>query len=235
MRMGSFSRNSGILIVDDHTISRYFILESLRIFSCDINHVKTACEAISITINWFPTLIYTDIHLPDKNGFSMLQEIIQAWPQKQNLPHIVIVTGDRSSRLKQRAKQINVAELLLKPVTMDEIRASAQRLMPCNSTVQENSVKAPTAAMDHALRELFSRELNSRLPVLDRYISQLDWKPACDILHQLIASSALCREKELENCSRLLYRVISKNPAPSRIAQAYHPFLQAASRTKMRL
>jgi hypothetical protein len=71
--------------------------------------------------------------------------------------------------------------------------------------------------------------------MLDQYISALDWKPASEILHQLIASSAMCREKELENCSRLLYQAISANPGPKTIAQAYHPFLRAASQTKMHL
>jgi len=45
----------------------------------------------------------------------------------------------------------------------------------------------------------------------------------------------MCREKELENCSRVLYQAISANPEPKTIAQTYHPFLRAASQTKMHL
>jgi hypothetical protein len=45
----------------------------------------------------------------------------------------------------------------------------------------------------------------------------------------------MCREKELENCSRLLHQAISANPEPKMIAQAYHPFLRAAAQTKMHL
>jgi hypothetical protein len=118
---------------------------------------------------------------------------------------------------------------------MEDIRACARRLIYLDNTVQEGPVQGQATAMDKELRELFFQELNSRLPILDAYISRLDWKPAIDILHQLIASSAMCREKGLENCSRLLYQAISRNPEPKTIAQAYHPFLRAASQAKMHL
>ena len=235
MKTNACDQDVGILVVDDHAISRHFTLEALRQFSNNIRQVRTGHEAISTIRNWFPGLIYTDIHLPDTCGLAMVEEIRSAWPQERSLPHIVVITGDCSSRLRLRAKQANVDGILLKPVRMEDIRASAQRLIHLNSTVQDNSLRDPAAAMDYELRELFSRELTTRLPLLDGYISSLNWKPASEILHQLIASSAMCREKELENYSRLLYQAISANPRPKTIAQAYHPFLWAASQTKMHL
>jgi CheY-like chemotaxis protein len=235
MKTNSFDQDVGILIIDDHAISRHFTFEALRPFTNNIRQARTGREAISTTRNWFPGLIYTDIHLPDTCGLKMVQKIRSAWPQERNLPHIVVITGDSSSRLRQQAKQANVAGVLLKPVRLEDIKASARRLIQLDSTVQESSVQGPATAIDNKLLELFSRELATRLPMLDGYISQLDWKPASEILHQLIASSAMCREKELENCSRLLYRAISKNPEPKTIAQAYHPFLLAASEAKMHL
>jgi hypothetical protein len=165
----------------------------------------------------------------------MVQEIRSAWPQERSQPHIVVITGDCSSRLKQRAEQANVAGILLKPVQMEDIRACANRLIYLDSGVQERPAQDQAAAIDKELRELFFRELATRLPLLDRHISQLDWEPAIGILHQLIASSAMCREKELENCSRLLYQAISANPEPKTIAQAYYPFLRAATQAKMHL
>ena len=235
MKTKSYDRDVGILVIDDHAISRHFTVEALRQWTNNIRQVRTGHEAISTTRNWFPGLIYTDIHLPDTCGLAMVQEIRSAWPQERSLPHIVVITGDCSSRLRQRAKQANVAGILLKPVRMEDIRASAQRLIHLNSTVQESLSRDSAAAIDYELRELFSRELITRLPLLDGYICALNWKPASEILHQLIASSAMCREKELENYSRLLYQAMIENPGPKSVAQAYHPFLWAASRTKMHL
>ena len=235
MKTSSFDQDIGILVIDDHAISRHYTFEALRKYTNNIKQARTGHEAISITRNWFPGLIYTDINLPDTCGLRMVQEIRSAWPQERSLPHIVVITGDCSSRLRQRAEQANVAGILLKPARMEDIRACARRLIYQDNSVQEGPVQNQTATIDNELRELFFRELTSRLPILDGYISQLDWKPAIEILHQLIASSAMCREKELENCSRQLYQAISANPEPKTIAQAYHPFLRAASQAKMHL
>ena len=235
MKTNSFDQDIGILIIDDHAISRHFTFEALRQFSNNIRQARTGHEAIATTRNWYPELIFTDIHLPDTCGLRMVQEIRSSWPQEQSLPDVVIITGDCSARLKQRAQQAEIAEILLKPVQMEDIRASAQRFIRLDSAVQESPVQGPVVAIDHQLRKLFSRELTTRLPVLDGHISHLNWKAASDILHQLIASSAMCREKELENCSRLLHRAISMHPEPKTVAQAYHPFLRAASQTKMLL
>jgi CheY-like chemotaxis protein len=235
MKTNSFGQDVGILIIDDHAISRHFTFKSLQIFTNNIRQVRTGHEAISTIRNWFPGLIFTDIHLPDTCGLRMVQEIRSTWPQERSQPQIVVITGDCSSRLKRRAEQANVAGILLKPVQMEDIRACARRLIYLDSGVQERSVQDQAAAIDKELRELFFRELATRLPLLDRHISQLDWKPAIEILHQLIASSAMCREKELENCSRLLHQSVSRNPEPKTVAQAYHQFLRAASNIKMHL
>ena len=234
MKTNSYDQDVGILIIDDHAISRHFTYEALRQFSNNIRQARTGHEAISTTRSWFPGLIYTDIHLPDTCGLSLVLKIRSAWPQERNLPHVIVITGDSSPQLMQRAKQADIAGILLKPVRMEDIRASAQQLIQLDSNVRESGIQHP-GVMDSELRELFSRELTTRLPILDGFISRLDWQPACEILHQFIASSAMCRENELEKCSRLLYQAISANPEPKMIAQAYHPFLHAAAQTKMHL
>jgi CheY-like chemotaxis protein len=225
----------GILVVDDHAISRRFTFEALRQLTSNIKLARTGHEAMSITRSWFPELIYTDIHLPDICGLRMVRNIRSAWPQQRRLPRIVVLTGDCSYALRQRIKQANVAEILLKPVQMEDIRTSAQRLIHTHSTAQRCSVQILPTVSDHELRELFSRELTSRIPLLDEHISRLEWKPASEILHQLIASSAMCQEREFESCVRLLHQAISSNPEPKTIAQAYHPFLRAAFHAKMHL
>jgi CheY-like chemotaxis protein len=235
MQSKSFDQDIGILVVDDHAISRHFTFEALRRLSNNIRQARTGYEGILATRSWFPGLIFTDIHLPDICGLAMVRDIRSAWPQERSLPHVVVMTADCSSRLRQRIEQANVARILLKPVRMDDIRGCAQRLIHADSTVQNRPEFNPSAALNHELRELFSQELTTRLPVLDEYIARLDWKPASELLHQLIASSAMCQERELESCIRLLHRAINRNPGPKTIAQTYYPFLRAASYTKMHL
>ncbi len=235
MKTTSCDQDAGILIIDDHAISRHFAVEALRSVSREIRQARTGYDALAATRHWFPALIFTDIHLPDACGLDLVQEIRSVWPQQRSLPHIVIITGDGSSLMRQRAKQINIAGLPLKPVRMDDLTTLAPRLLRLASTVRESSAPGPPTATDHELRKLFARELTTRLPMLDGNITQLEWKPAREILHQLIASSAMCGEQELELCCRLLYQAIGGNRDPKTIAQTYHPFLQAAYHAEMRL
>jgi CheY-like chemotaxis protein len=231
----SFNPDAGILVVDDHAISRYFLIKALRQFSDNIQQARTGQEAIASACSRYPGLIFTDIHLPDICGLSVIQEIKSKWPPERKQPHIVIITGDDSSRLRQKVQHANVAGILLKPVRLEDVRACARELMTVDNRVQETSEQTRLTVNNHELRKLFSRELATRLPRLDAHIAQLDWKPANEILHQLIASSAMCREKELENCSRLLYRATAVNSETRAIAQAYYSFLKAASQAKMYL
>lgn len=235
MKTNSSHQDVGILVIDDHEISRHFILEALRQFTNNIRQAQTGCEAIEITANWFPGLIYTDIHLPDTCGLNLVQEIRSSWPQDRSLPHVIIITGDCSPGLRKTADQAGVTELLLKPVRREDIKASARRVIYRDRAVQENSLPGPVAAVDHELHNLFYRELATRLPMLDRHISRLDWKPASEILHQLIASSSMCRERDLEYRSRQLYKAIRANPEIRSVARAYHPFLRAASYARKQL
>ena len=104
MKTNSYDQDVGILVIDDHAISRHFTFEALRQFTNNIRQARTGHEAISTTRNWFPGLIYTDIHLPDTCGLSLVQEIRSAWPQERNLPHVIVITGDCSSRLNAAGK-----------------------------------------------------------------------------------------------------------------------------------
>lgn len=235
MTSNSFNPDTRILVIDDHAISRHFTVGALRQLVVTVRQARTGDEAKAIANSWLPRLIITDIHLPDSCGLTLIQEIRKAWSPNELLPHVIIITGDTSSRLKRKISQAGIDQTLQKPVQMQDIISSALCFVQADTSVQESSVQSPAITIDTELHGLFSQELTTRLPMLDEYISQLNWKPAAELLHQLIASSALCREQDLEFCCRNLYRTISRKPCPAAIAQDYHQFLQAAAITKMRL
>jgi len=235
MTSNSFNPDTRILVIDDHAISRHFTVGALRQLVVAVRQARTGDEAKAIASSWLPGLIITDIHLPDSCGLTLIKEIRKAWPLNEILPRVIIITGDTSSRLKKKISRAGIDQTLQKPVQMQDIVSSALRFIQADTSVQESSVQSPAISIDTELHGLFSLELTTRLPMLDEYISQLNWKPAAELLHQLIASSALCREQDLEFCCRKLYRTISRKPCPAAIAQDYHQFLQAAATTKMRL
>jgi len=215
-------------VVDDHEISLRHTVKALRQVTGLVKQARNAREAMELALDLLPNLIFMDIHLPETCGLSLLGRIRKAWPPDTPRPAFVILTGDNSADLQQRLEQAAVSSVLVKPVQAESIRAIAARLLQLDRGVREDALPDQAKAQPAALRNIFLEELEIRLPELDRSISGLDWITARSILHQLIASSAMCKEKDLEYCCRQLYRALDKNPGPRTIVQAYCPFLQAA-------
>jgi len=78
------------------------------------------------------------------------------------------------------------------------------------------------------MRNLFLEELGQQLPELDRCMAQLQLVDTAAILHQLIASAAICGESSFEAELRLLDTRCRKRGAFDEIAFAYRAVLESA-------
>jgi CheY-like chemotaxis protein len=233
MKTASFNQGPRVLVVDDHRISRLHTVQALRQVLGHVKQARTAKEAMHSALAYLPELIFMDIHLADSNGLSLLENLRQSWPAHSTLPAIVILTGDNSRGLRQKLEKVSVSAILLKPVHSEHIRTIAVQLLQLDRAVRENPGQGQAEAPEPGLHRIFLEEMNVRLPELDRCITNLDWDSARHILHQLIASSAICQEKELEQHCRKLFTVLDKYPQPHALAQAYYPFRQVLTQMKI--
>jgi len=229
MKSCSFKQGPSVLVVDDHEISRLHTVQALRQVASRVKQARNGPEAMEAALCLLPDLIFMDIHLPGTCGLSLLEQIKYSWPPESPWPAIIILSGDDSLDISQILKQAAVSAILVKPVQAQDIRDVAVRLLYPDRGVQENAAQDSKEDTASCLRKIFLEELQTRLPELDRNITNLDWISARDILHQLIASSAMCQEKELEYHCRQLFNTVVKEIKPRAVALAYYPFLQAAS------
>ncbi|HOY22220.1 MAG TPA: LytTR family DNA-binding domain-containing protein [Cellvibrio sp.] len=116
-----------ILIVDDSRLARKELADMLA----DIPNATLVAEAVDVSsavaaINTYkPDLVLLDIHLPDGDGFDVLE--------KSDLtPHIIFTTAYEQHAL--RAFEFNALDYLLKPVTLERLAAAIQK-----STNNQNS------------------------------------------------------------------------------------------------
>ena len=229
MKRGSIKQGPCVLVVDDHEISRLHTVQALRQVTSRVKQARNGPEAMESALRLLPGLIFMDIHLPGCCGLTLLDQIKYSWPPESPWPAIVILSGDESLDISLLLNQDGVSSILVKPVQAQDIRDVAVRLLYPEQGVQENVVRGSTENTASGLRKIFLKELQTRVPELDRNITNLDWDSARDILHQLIASSAMCQEKELEYSCRQLFNVLLEEIDPRTFARAYYPFLQAAS------
>jgi two-component system LytT family response regulator/two-component system response regulator LytT len=100
------------LVVDDESLAREelcFLLESIP----DIRLVGQAAnglEAVDLTRQLKPDLVFLDIQMPGRDGFQVVQDLLVT----NDLPRIVFVTAFDQYAI--RAFEVNAVDYLLKPV-----------------------------------------------------------------------------------------------------------------------
>jgi len=107
------------IIVDDERLAREGLKGMLKEFT-DIQIVAEAAdvdEALELIDRHKPQLLFLDINMPEKNGFDLLEELIET-------PVVVFTTAYNEFAIKAFEK--NAIDYLLKPISADRLREAVQ-------------------------------------------------------------------------------------------------------------
>jgi response regulator NasT len=106
-----------VLVIDDHVSSRSFVVKALtgRGFAV-VGEGASGKGALRLTQTTGPDAVLIAVGLPDIDGISAAQEIMEANP----LP-IVLLTSHHESETIERAKETGVMGYLLKPLREEEL------------------------------------------------------------------------------------------------------------------
>ena len=66
--------------------------------------------------------------LPGRSGFLVLEKI-KARKPRNDKPFVIMITGNQGGRHKMYAESLGVSEYFTKPVKMDKLIATAERLV----------------------------------------------------------------------------------------------------------
>ncbi|GAB1448605.1 MAG: LytTR family DNA-binding domain-containing protein [Bacteroidetes bacterium] len=108
------------IIVDDERLAREGLKGMLKEFT-DIQIVAEAAdvdEALELIDRHKPQLLFLDINMPEKNGFDLLEELIET-------PVVVFTTAYNEFAIKAFEK--NAIDYLLKPISADRLREAVQK------------------------------------------------------------------------------------------------------------
>lgn len=109
------------LIVDDERLAR----QGLKQLLADIEGIEVvgeasnADEAIALVDQLKPTLLFLDIEMPEKNGFDLLEELIDT-------PYVIFTTAYNEFALK--AFEVNALDYLLKPIEVPRLTEAVSRV-----------------------------------------------------------------------------------------------------------
>lgn len=126
--MSDALKEKKILLVDDD----HDILTSMQAaFEPTGAIVETAGngnKAVEMVEKSDPDLVVLDMMLPGRSGFLVLEKI-KARKPKNSKPFVIMITGNEGGRHKMYAESLGVSEYFHKPVKLDRLIASAERLL----------------------------------------------------------------------------------------------------------
>jgi CheY-like chemotaxis protein len=80
-----------------------------------------------------PDLVILDMMLPGRSGFLVMEHIQReknkAKRNRNHSPFVIMITGNTGSRHKMFAESLGVSEYFAKPVKMDKLITTAERLL----------------------------------------------------------------------------------------------------------
>src|SRR4029434_128020 len=117
-----------ILLVDDDNDILTSMQAAFEPTGAIIETASNGNKAVELAEKSDPDLIVLDMMLPGRSGLLVLEKV-KAKKPRNSKPFVIMITGNQGARHKMFAESLGVSEYLNKPVKMDKLIATAERLL----------------------------------------------------------------------------------------------------------
>ena len=126
--MSTSLENKRILVVDDDQDILSTIQAAFEPTGAVIETTNNGNKAVELAEKNNPDLIILDMMLPGRSGFLVLEKV-KAKKPKNGKPYIIMITGNQGKRHQMYAESLGANEYFTKPVKLDKLMATAERLL----------------------------------------------------------------------------------------------------------
>ena len=126
--MASALEGKRVLLVDDDNDILTSMQAAFEPTGAVIESATNGNKAVEIAEKSSPDVVVLDMMLPGRSGFLVLEKI-KARKPRNSPPHIIMITGNPGARHKMYAESLGVSEYFTKPVKMDKLISTAERLL----------------------------------------------------------------------------------------------------------
>ena len=116
-----------ILLVDDDPDILVSLQATFEPTGAIVEVAPNGNKAVELVEANLPDLMVLDMMLPGRSGFLVLEKIKKRKPTDK--PFVIMITGNTGSRHKMFADTYGVNEYFTKPVKMDKLVSTAERLL----------------------------------------------------------------------------------------------------------
>jgi DNA-binding response OmpR family regulator len=126
--MSETLKDKRILLVDDDNDILTSMQAAFEPTGAVVDTASNGNKAVELAERTQPDLVVLDMMLPGRSGFLVLEKI-KAHKPKGSKPHVIMITGNQGARHKMYAQTLGVSEYFNKPVKMDKLIATAEKLL----------------------------------------------------------------------------------------------------------
>ncbi|MEE4638701.1 MAG: response regulator [Wenzhouxiangella sp.] len=239
-----------VLIVDDHDINREFLAAALAGAVREVVTAEDGRAAVALCQSRRFDVVLMDLHMPRMDGLSAAKSIRQSGGPSQHA-RILILTADARPEAHTDLDEHGVDGYLNKPINVARlIRTIVEQVAPGTEAPtwgpdsgEETRLIVPEQALESAngdsalvdrMARLFARELDEKLPELDRLIGSGQRQQASEILHQWRGACGFAGAIRLHQACEALYQRLQE-PKTGSTGAAYVDFLRTAHATRQAL
>jgi DNA-binding response OmpR family regulator len=117
-----------VLLVDDDSDILTSMQAAFEPTGAVVETANNGNKAVELAEKSQPDLVILDMMLPGRSGFLVLEKI-KAKKPKNSKPYVIMITGNQGARHKMYAESLGVSEYFTKPVKMDKLISTAERLI----------------------------------------------------------------------------------------------------------
>ena len=111
-----------ILIVDDEKAIRDVLSDTLSFLGYEVTVGSNGHEGLSLFLNDSFGLVFTDMHMPGMDGWTLARRIKDKSP---NTP-VVLITGSEKETVMKTFKGSFVDTVIFKPLSLEDIQKTVQ-------------------------------------------------------------------------------------------------------------
>jgi len=107
------------IVIDDDRVSTQLFRDVLRIIGVDVLAIGfDGKDAVRLYKKYNPNIVFTDIMMPENDGFYALREIRKLDPNAK----VIAVTADFTAESATRLKEMNITAVIYKPYDIQDIK-----------------------------------------------------------------------------------------------------------------
>ncbi|NBD96357.1 MAG: response regulator [Gammaproteobacteria bacterium] len=238
-----------VLVVDDHRINREFLGTGLGRMVGRVVLAEDGPSAIELCEREDFDVVLMDLHMPRMDGLATANRIRDLDGRSAHA-QMVALTADARPEERMRLLEAGFDEYLNKPISIPDLIEAIEALFnPGVRRSPREQPAAPTQLVDRSralaaangdaelasrLQDMLSRELDEKLPQLDRMIAAREYPEAAELLHQWAGAGGYAGAMRMTQACRMLRQRLLSG-LDSSPGTAYLNFLRIAHATRQTL